>query len=198
MSLPQGTYWLAYHASDNNLAFVKNLSGKARYYADSYGPMPATFSTSPQSEVVHWSLFATLTTSSVQELTYKLTVVNGSGSGPYPYGTSVPVSANAPKAGEQFNGWTGDVAILPIQDLNRTSTTALMPSMDVTITATYTAATTGMGLRGQYYNDGAGAAYPLANPFTGSPVLTRNDATMDFDWGENSPGPGVTPGKTAR
>ena len=60
VSLPQGTYWLAYHASDNNLAFVKNLSGTARYYADSYGPMPATFSTSPQSEVVHWSLFATL------------------------------------------------------------------------------------------------------------------------------------------
>jgi hypothetical protein len=63
VSLPQGTYWLAYHASDNNLAFVKNLSGQARYYTDSYGPMPATFSTSPQSEVVHWSLFATLTTS---------------------------------------------------------------------------------------------------------------------------------------
>ena len=63
VSLPQGTYWLAYHASDNNLAFVKNLSGTARYYADSYGPMPATFSTSPQSEVVHWSLFATLNSS---------------------------------------------------------------------------------------------------------------------------------------
>ena len=92
-------------------------------------------------------MFATLTTSSVQELTYELTVVNGSGSGRYPYGTSVPVSANAPKAGEQFNRWTGDVAILPIQDLKRTSTTALMPSMDVTITANYTGVTSADKIR---------------------------------------------------
>jgi hypothetical protein len=79
--------------------------------------------------------------------TYELTVVNGSGSGPYPYGTFVPVSANAPNAGEQFNGWTGDIAILPVQDLNKASTTALMPSMDVTITATYTGVTSADKIR---------------------------------------------------
>ena len=58
--LPRGTYWLAYLASDNNLAFVKTLSGQANYYTYSYGPMPERFSSSSESEVVHWSLFANL------------------------------------------------------------------------------------------------------------------------------------------
>ena len=53
--------------------------------------------------------------------------------------------------------------------------TTLNPS-----TATSTA---GTGLRGQCYNDSSSANYPLAAPFTGSPVGTRTDATLDFDWG---------------
>ncbi|MGC2578176.1 MAG: DUF4082 domain-containing protein [Terrimicrobiaceae bacterium] len=71
---------------------------------------------------------------------YVLTVYRGTGDGTYAAGTSVPVSANAPNAGERFNVWTGDTEILPSQDLDNASTTALMPSMNVTITATYTAA----------------------------------------------------------
>ena len=53
--------------------------------------------------------------------------------------------------------------------------TTLNPS-----TATSTA---GTGLRGQCYNDSSSANYPLAAPFTGSPVGTSTDATLDFDWG---------------
>ena len=34
--------------------------------------------------------------------------------------------------------------------------------------------------------------YPLAGPFAGSPVLTRTDATVDFNWGTGSPGSPVT------
>ena len=45
----------------------------------------------------------------------------------------------------------------------------------------------GTGLRAQYYNDNSGGAYPLSNPFAGSPVLTRTDADVDFDWGDDSP-----------
>ena len=90
VSLPQGTYWLAYLASDNNLEFVKNLSGQARFYDYSYGPMPATFSTSCEDEVVHWSLFATLDTSGIQLPTCALTVINGSGDGNYPAGDPGP------------------------------------------------------------------------------------------------------------
>lgn len=53
------------------------------------------------------------------------------------------------------------------------------------------AGTAGTGLRGQYYNDSAGASYPLANPFAGSPALTRTDATVSFDWGQNAPASAV-------
>ncbi|HEY5705410.1 MAG TPA: PA14 domain-containing protein [Terrimicrobiaceae bacterium] len=48
--------------------------------------------------------------------------------------------------------------------------------------------TAGTGLRGQYYNDSSSTTYPLANPFAGSPVLIRTDATVDFYWDTNSPG----------
>jgi hypothetical protein len=43
------------------------------------------------------------------------------------------------------------------------------------------------GLLGQYYNDDSHVAYPLANPFAGTPVLTRTDTEVDFDWGSHSP-----------
>ena len=124
---------------------------------------------------------------------FKLTVNNGSGSGNYPIGATVNVSANAPLAGQVFARWTGDTVILADEDASRASTTALIPSSDVAIAATYAAGTTGTGLRGQYYNDGGSAQYPLANPFAGSPALTRTDATVDFNWGGNSPGSPVNP-----
>lgn len=50
----------------------------------------------------------------------------------------------------------------------------------------------GTGLTGRYYNDTGNPSYPLTNPFTGTPVLTRTDATVDFNWGDFSPGSPVT------
>ena len=52
-------------------------------------------------------------------------------------GSRLTVSANAPKAGAQFAGWKGDIAILANPSLP--TTIATIPSMAVTITATYTA-----------------------------------------------------------
>jgi hypothetical protein len=66
--------------------------------------------------------------------TFPLVVNNGTGSGSYPAGTLVTVTANAPAAGQQFSGWIGDVT-LP----NSSPTTFNMPSQPVTITATYSA-----------------------------------------------------------
>jgi hypothetical protein len=68
---------------------------------------------------------------------FSLTVENGNPSGNYAAGTLVIVSADAPQAGAQFAGWTGDVAILANPFLP--TTTATIPYMAVTITATYTA-----------------------------------------------------------
>ena len=66
-----------------------------------------------------------------------LTVEGGNPSGNYAAGTLVTVSADAPQAGAQFAGWTGDVAILVNPFLP--TTTAIIPNMAVTITAAYTA-----------------------------------------------------------
>ena len=68
---------------------------------------------------------------------FSLTVQEGSPSGNYAAGTQVTVSANAPKAGAQFAGWKGDIVILANPSLP--TTIATIPSMAVTITATYTA-----------------------------------------------------------
>ena len=65
---------------------------------------------------------------------YTLTVNNGSGDGTYLEGTRVTVSADPPPAGQQFSTWTGDTAILSNRLLSTTS--ALIPAMNVAITAT--------------------------------------------------------------
>jgi hypothetical protein len=66
-----------------------------------------------------------------------LTVYRGSGSGVYPAGTMVAVSADPPSTGQQFAGWTGDIAILSNPFI--TTTTAIVPSMDTSIFANYDA-----------------------------------------------------------
>jgi fibronectin type 3 domain-containing protein len=66
VSLPAGTYWLAYLPSDNNLHFaVDRTSGSIAFYSFAFGAMPATFSTSPTTGTSHWSFYATLTLGSV-------------------------------------------------------------------------------------------------------------------------------------
>ena len=70
-----------------------------------------------------------------------LTVSSGSGDGAHSVGTVVTVTADPPPAGQQFAGWTGDTQILGNPSLS--PTTATMPSIDVTITATYTEVSSG-------------------------------------------------------
>src|SRR5215831_16903976 len=69
VSLPAGTYWLAYLPSSNNLAFVKGLTSgiSIRYYSYPFGALPAQFSTSPSSDASHWSFYATLNSGAVSQ-----------------------------------------------------------------------------------------------------------------------------------
>jgi hypothetical protein len=66
-----------------------------------------------------------------------LIVNNGSGGGSYPTGSLVKVSANRPPEGQHFAGWTGGIVILANPFI--ATTTAIIPSIPVTITATYCA-----------------------------------------------------------
>lgn len=64
---------------------------------------------------------------------YQLTVHNGSGSGLYAAGTTVPIKADAIPTGKNFTGWKGDVDF--VQSLYSTQTEVVMPSQAVDITA---------------------------------------------------------------
>ena len=64
-----------------------------------------------------------------------LTVNDGSGDGGYEAGATVTVTADPPAPGKEFTGWSGDTQILA--NPSEETTTATMPSIDVTITATY-------------------------------------------------------------
>jgi hypothetical protein len=160
-------------------ATISDLDDATRYvfWVTAYNNAGAE--SSPSNEVSY-------TTPSASTETYSLTVYNGTGDGTYPPGTEVTVRAWSAQPGDQFEIWEGDIAIL--DDFTSATTQALIPFQDVTITAKHLPTFgAGTGLRGEYYNNPSDGAYPLGDPFTGSPVLTRTDAVVDFDWGRNSP-----------
>ena len=64
-----------------------------------------------------------------------LSVKDGSGDGQHTAGTIVKVTADEPPARKKFAGWSGDTQILA--NPSEETTTATMPSIDVTVTATY-------------------------------------------------------------
>ena len=72
---------------------------------------------------------------------HALTVNDGRGSGHHVAGASVTVTADAPPAGQRFAGWSGDIQILANPFLS--TTMATMPSMDVTVNATFTDVSSG-------------------------------------------------------
>ena len=123
--------------------------------------------------------------------TFDVVVTGGTGDGSYNPGAQVNISANPAPAGQQFAGWTGNVTF---DNASSSTTSFTMPSTPVVVTATYSVSSddgTGTGLRGEYYNNPSDGIYPLEDPFTGLPVLTRSDATVDFDWGGSSPAPQI-------
>jgi lysophospholipase L1-like esterase len=71
--------------------------------------------------------------------TYAVTVTNGSGSGNYPAGTVLSVTANAPPAGDNFTGWTGSTGALANPSF--ATTTLTVPAAAVSITANDAATT---------------------------------------------------------
>ena len=91
VSLPAGTYWLAYLPSNSNLVFVKGLTSgiSNRYYSYEFGALPAQFSTSPSSDSYHWSLDATLNSGTVSPSISSISLSNSSIIGGSPSGTVV-------------------------------------------------------------------------------------------------------------
>lgn len=68
---------------------------------------------------------------------YTVTVINGSGSGTYPAGSTVVIMANEPAAGKQFSRWVLNSQGVTLANVSTTLTTFIMPSTNVVVTAEY-------------------------------------------------------------
>ena len=66
---------------------------------------------------------------------FTLTITKGTGSGVYPVGHAVTLTAEAPSDGKEFDQWTGDADVLANKSSATTSLT--MPARDAALTATY-------------------------------------------------------------
>lgn len=69
--------------------------------------------------------------------TYTVTVNNGTGGGNYRSGVTVTITANTPPSGQTFTNWTTTTAGVTLANANSNSTTFVMPSSNVTVTANY-------------------------------------------------------------
>jgi hypothetical protein len=119
---------------------VSNLNDGTTYFFTVTAYNTAGLESQPSNQVSH-------TTSAPSSGAHALTVISGSGDGNYTAGTSVPVSAAAPPAGQEFDRWIRDYQIL--EDVEDSTTVAMMPSVDATIEATYTGVTSADKIR--YY-----------------------------------------------
>ena len=124
----RGTPAQSINVGNATTATVSNLANGTTYFFTVAARNTIGLESSPSSEVSH-------TTPPLGA--YKLTVVNGTGSGIYSEGTRVRVSANQPVADQQFDRWARDYQIL--ENPSRPATTALMLFRDLTIEATYKA-----------------------------------------------------------
>ncbi len=68
---------------------------------------------------------------------YYATVENGSGSGQYPAGSVITVTAYSAPEGRTFDRWTTSNTDIGMSNILAVSTTFIMPSHDVKVTATY-------------------------------------------------------------
>lgn len=69
--------------------------------------------------------------------TYTVTVNNGTGGGNYQAGATVTITANAAPTGQTFTNWTTTTTGVSFANANSASTTFVMPSSNVTVTANY-------------------------------------------------------------
>ena len=130
-------YKIYYHSANGGTSEVIDVGNTTTFSVPAPGSGPTYFHVTAYNNALlesQPSPEVSYTAASVSD-TSLLTVVNGTGGGDHPVGKRVLVDANPPPEGSQFTGWTGDVPILS-NPLDST-TTATIPSLDVTIKATY-------------------------------------------------------------
>jgi hypothetical protein len=125
VSLPAGTYWLAFLPQSNSLRFRAAGSGSARGYSYTFGAMPTTFSSSAGSGVVHWSLYASLLTDGAGAMIMASQLES-------PAEAPAPVDNGAPQAGKPDAVALDQQTFLPLVNpvplLSNTASQAADPS----------------------------------------------------------------------
>lgn len=101
---------------------------------------------------------------------YFAIVENGSGSGQYPQGSVVTITAFAPPEGRTFDRWTTSNTDIGISNALAVSTTFIMPSHDVKVTATYRSAASASG-------NNASRITPVPNSDSGNNVYVTATPT---------------------
>jgi hypothetical protein len=112
VALPEGNYWLAYTASSSRLNLRRRSSGSARSYSRTFGPLPATFSTSTSSDSEHWSFYATLNISAAPpaptlSLNANPTSVTSGGVSTLTWSSTNATSCTASNVGAEGSTWSG-------------------------------------------------------------------------------------------
>ena len=98
---------------------------------------------------------------------YLVTVENGAGGGYFKAGSVVTITAYSPAAGQQFDRWTTSNTDIGFSNVNAVSTTFIMPSHDVKVTATYKKQTT------------SGNATPASSPNNTSRTADNSKKSQD-------------------
>ena len=173
VSLPAGTYWLAYLPQSIYLGF-KNGPGTAKWISFNYGPLPATFPSGGNGGSYQWSFYATLNTSSTPTPTPSAT--------PTRTPTPIPTATATPKP-----------SVTPTPSATPTRTPTPIPTATATPrpTATATPGPTGTpaSLTLQDYNGSTvpmnwgNETYPSA--YTGSGTATASLNSSDAITGKS-------------
>ena len=135
-SLPAGTYWLAYLPESSSLHFRVTSSGAGRYYSYTYGTLPNTYSSSPQSGIFHFSFYATLNMGIVASPTVTYTSTNTATFTPTNTTTYTPTKTPVPPTATYTPTFTSTPTntLIPL-----TATYTFTPSSTATFTTTNTA-----------------------------------------------------------
>jgi hypothetical protein len=135
--LPAGTYWLAFLPQSSGLAGRMVTSGTGRYYSYAFGPLPASYSSSPTSAAFRFSFYATLSTGAVPTNTATFTPTRT----PTPTNTSLPTDTATvtPSPTVTHTALPGNTATFtPTRTPTATSTITLTPTVTATTAFTPT------------------------------------------------------------
>lgn len=184
ISLPAGTYWLAFLPQNNTLAGRITYAGTGRYYGYTFGALPATYSATSTSGTFRFSFYATFSLGAAPTSTPTTvpTITNTSTLTSTPTHTFTPTITNTPS-----DTPTATITPLFTSTPTNTSTSTSTPTSTntPTNTATFTATPTA-------------TSTPLVTAtFTNTPTRTPTPTNSAIPTSTSSGGTAITIGETS-